>query len=114
MFDLSPLVIKLILSGVAVLIVGAAYFYVTGLQNKIEDLKTENTVLIDDNKELKETIDLSNQFQEIIVKVDAIGNEEREVNRKQRDKQLQQIDNSVREGQDKPVGPLLKEFFNAK
>lgn len=111
---LSPLMFKLIMSGVVALLVGAAYLYVTGLQNKVEQLETQNTILVDDNKELKGAITDMVRTQGIVEKVSKIGDEERKVSRKARDNQLKQIDTSVREGKDRPVGPLLKEFFNAQ
>lgn len=112
MLGLSALYIKLILSALVLSAVGGFCWYVLDLQSDKQKLLEQRTVLLDDNKELEQAIKDSNRQTIIVERVSEIGNAEREANRNIRDKQLNQIDNGVKQGKDRPVGPLLKDFFN--
>jgi predicted PurR-regulated permease PerM len=112
MFGLSRLYTALILSGLVLAIVGGGYWYVKSLQNKVTNLTEQNITLVDDNKELTKSIEETNRMNDIQNQVTNLGDEERSRNRQVRDNQLQGIDRNVRAGKDRPVGPLLKDFFN--
>lgn len=106
--------IKAALTLAVLLIVAGAYFYVDHLQGKVAGLQTENVELKDDNKELATTIEQQKQFDEVIVKLDELSQPQRVIIRNERDNDLKRIDEKVRAGQDRPVGPLLKDFLNGK
>lgn len=95
-------------------IVGGAYWYVTSLQHKVEKLSGENIVLKDDNRKLGDSLKDVEHQQQIIVQVDGIGEAERLKIRDTLNRQLKQIDDRKNAGDDKPVGPLLKDFLNGK
>lgn len=97
-----------------VALVGGAYWYVSHLQSQVKQLSSENTVLTQDNKNLTETVKDNEKQQEIIIKVDAIGETERSKNRDTLQRQRKSIDDSVNRGEDKPVGKLLKDFLNGE
>ena len=106
--------IKAALTLGVILLVAAAYFYVDHLQNKVEALNTQNIELKDDNQELQTTIEQQKQFDQVIIKLDELSSAQRTENRNVRDNDLKRIDEKVRAGQDKPVGPLLKDFLNGQ
>ena len=104
--------IKIALSLGVLALVAGGYWYVSSLQNKVQ-MQAEQIVLLDNsNKELQKTNEEMQKQLDTIQKVTDIGDSVREENRKVRDKQLQHIDDGVKQGKDRPVGPLLKEFFN--
>jgi uncharacterized membrane protein YgaE (UPF0421/DUF939 family) len=82
------------------------------LQHTVTQLTVDNTTLKHDNKALTDEIKAEQQMNENINKISKAGDEQREINKKHRDSQLKKIDDSVKAGKDRPVGPLLKEFFN--
>jgi hypothetical protein len=112
MFGLSSLYTKLILSAGVILLVGGLYLYVTGLQNKVESLKQEKLVLIEQNKALTLTIEDTNKQILLLEKISELGNAQREEDRKIKEGQLKNIDDNIKKGWDRPVGPLLKDFLN--
>jgi hypothetical protein len=114
MFGLSALYTKLLLSAGVILLVGAAYLYVTGLQNRVKRLNENNIVLTHENKALEETIKFNNEFGQKLDRVLELGNQQRNESREVKEKQLKGIDQKVKDGKDRPVGPLLKEFLNEK
>lgn len=108
----TGLQIKLVLSLLILLGVGGGYLYVKGLQHKVSSLNTQNIQLQTSNDELNATIKDTARTQDIIVKVTAAGDKVREENKKIHDEQLKKIDKDVRDGKDKPIGDLLRNFLN--
>jgi hypothetical protein len=109
---LSSLYLKLIASAVIIGLVAGAYFYVTGLQHKVESLSRDNATLQQSNDQLKGELTTQKQFQSIIEQVINSGDKVKEQNKTVRNNQLKKIDDSVRAGKDKAVGPLLRDFLN--
>jgi len=109
---LSGLYIKLIASAIVLAVVGGAYFYVTGLQHKVTQLTADNQTLANDNRSLKDTIEAERTMNDNITKVAQAGDKQREQNKKEYQTHLKNIDDKVKAGKDRPVGPLLQEFFN--
>lgn len=99
------------------LIVGAvygAYAYVTGLQKDNKELEAQNKQVIEMNETLTSSIEEIQRMQENRDAVGSVSNEIRTENRRVMEKRSTVIDDSVSAGQDREVGPLLKEFFNAQ
>lgn len=109
---LSGLYLKLLLSVGVLALVGGAYWYVSNLQNRVEKLSTQNTLLEQSNTTLTETIKEQEQQLATIEKVSAAGDTLRIEYRTIYQKQLKDIDDDIKGNKDRPVGPLLKEFFN--
>jgi predicted transcriptional regulator len=103
---------KLIASAMVLSIVAGAYFYVRHLNSEVNRLNNDNVTLVQSNTELKDTLKAQTKMQENIDKVSQAGDKQRVEFKKVRDKQLQQIDTGIRQGKDRAVGPILKEFFN--
>lgn len=112
MFGLSDIYVKLIASAVVLGLVAGAYFYVRHLNSTITTLNRDNATLEQSNDELKENLKAQAQLQTVIEKVSEAGDKQREQNKKVHQEQLHKIDENVKAGKDKAVGPLLKEFFN--
>jgi ABC-type siderophore export system fused ATPase/permease subunit len=112
MFGLSTIWTSLIGIGLVLALVAGNYFYIKSLQRKADKLNTQNIELKDDNKELTQTIEEQRRMYEIISVVSGMGDKEREQSRQIRDNQRKIIDDKVKEGKDRPVGPLLREFLN--
>jgi hypothetical protein len=108
----NSLYIKLIASAMVLAIVGGAWFYVHNLQSKVVTLTGENNTLRQSNKELGDNLKVQIETNNNINKVSNAGDKIREQNKIVRDNQLKGIDEKVKAGKDRPVGPLLKEFFN--
>ena len=109
---LSGLYIKLIASGIILAIVAGGYFYVTGLQKRNAALTGENVTLRQANSQLGETIKDQNKQITTMDKVIKAGDAAKEENRIVYRDRLINIDKGVKQGKDRPVGPLLKEFLN--
>lgn len=108
----SSIYAKILMSGIVVAIVASLYFYVTGLQSQVKALRVENQVLFQNNQNLSNEIKDYKFQHEILLKVNQAGDIIREQNRNNRTQKIDRIDRKVTEGKDRPVGPLLLEFFN--
>jgi predicted Holliday junction resolvase-like endonuclease len=89
------------------------YSYVRHLQHSVTTLKLEQQQLKDMNETLSTTIAESQRMQQVRDEVGSVSRGIREQNRVTQQKRETVIVTSVREGKDREVGPLLKEFFNA-
>jgi hypothetical protein len=108
----SSLYLKLIASGIVLALVAGAYFYVHSLQVQNRQLYSDNAALKVSVKQLNETITEEKKTQEVINKVNEVGNVVKEENKRVHREELKKIDDGVKAGKDRPVGPLLKEFLN--
>jgi regulator of replication initiation timing len=111
---LSGLYIKLIASAIVLAVVAGGYLYVRGLQTQVQQLYTDNSNLKISNKELKDSLAAEVQMNQNIAKISQAGDKQREINKQEYNQQIQKIDNKVKTGKDRKVGPLLEEFFNDK
>jgi septal ring factor EnvC (AmiA/AmiB activator) len=91
-----------------------AYSYVTDLQSDKEELQKEVIQITDMNNTLTETIAETERMQTIRDEVGGVSRDIREENKRIKDTRDRKVDNLVQSGQDREVGPLLKEFFNAE
>lgn len=111
---ISPLKLKVGVTLLVLVMVIGTYFYIKDLQHTIEVdslIKQEQQRTIDSYKEKQED---DKRLDEIVAKVDDISSKNREIYRKEYQAKTKSIDTKVNEGKDRPVGPLLKEFFNEK
>lgn len=108
----ASLYAKLIASAIILAIIGGGYWYVKNLQNRVTDLNRENATLSQSNEELKMTLLEQQKQQDNLNKVLKAGDVVKEQDRKEHREQLKKIDEQVKAGEDKPVGPLLRDFLN--
>lgn len=109
MFDIKLLAgLGLVFAGV----LGAAYLYVSSLNHKIENLTKQNTALVLDNQLKQEALDEQNRRAAVEGQITKEFDKKREEHKKDFQKKLDRIDKNVSQGKDRPVGPLLGDFFN--
>jgi cell division protein FtsB len=114
MFGLSSLYLKLAGFAVLVLAIGGGYWYVDNLRDTVEELKTDNRQLSEMNETLSESMAEIHRMQEVRDEVSSYSDEVKVHNQKVRDNRESNISEDITAGKDRPVGPLLKEFFNDK
>lgn len=98
----------------AVGILYGAYSYVTDLQQDKKELEAQNQQVIEMNETLTTSLEETQRMQENRDEVGSVSREIRTQNRNDMNKREGVINDSVGAGQDRQVGPLLKEFFNAQ
>lgn len=114
MFGLPSLYVKLGASALLVLAVFGGYKYVTGLQEKNQQLLTNQAQLEQMNETFANTIAEIERMKEVRDEVSEISHEIREKNTVIREQREIVINNSVEEGNDRQVGKVLNDFFNAE
>lgn len=90
------------------------YKYVDNLRDTVQELRTEKTQLQDMNETLSASIAETQRMAEVRDEVSIISKEIREKNIVIRESREEVINDSVAKGNDREVGPLLREFFNSK
>lgn len=112
MFGLATVKAKLIVAAIIVAIIGLSGFYIRSLHHSIDGLKKANVELNMTNKAQEDTIKETKRREDIVNQVTSLGDEERVKIKKVYETKIQKVEKYVQEGKDKPVGPLLNEFFN--
>lgn len=93
-------------------LLGVAYFYISSLNSTIDNLKKQNTSLVIDNKSKDEAIVELSRRAEVETEITKVFDKKRVENKKEYQKKVDKIDENVSQGKDRPVGPLLGDFFN--
>lgn len=113
MFNLSTLRAKIIIAAIVLSVLGGFGFYVKKLNDKKDTLQIEKVELTNKVKIANELIKETNRREEVVADVSTAMDVKREANERSYQKKVVHIDKVVQEGKDKPVGPLLNEFFNS-
>lgn len=109
---LAEIKYKLLGAAIIIALLVSAFFYVKHLNNTIDSLK-ENTVKMNTEiTSLKETNKEEDRRDSIVKEVTVIYEPLRKQVEADYQKKVIDIDNDVKEGKDRPVGPLLRDFFN--
>lgn len=95
-------------------IVAGSYFYMKNLEATVIELREENTNLQRDKQNLQANAREQQRVDNIVERVEVVVQPQREVIRERERRQNQQIDDSIRQGNDRNVGPLLRDFLNAR
>ena len=90
------------------------YRYVDNLRDTVLELRTEKTQLEDMNETLTDSIAELQRMSEVRDEISTISREIREKNIVIKESREEVINDSVAKGNDREVGPLLREFFNSK
>jgi predicted Holliday junction resolvase-like endonuclease len=114
MFGIPLLYLKLAGWAVLVLAIYGGYKYVDNLRDNNKELTEEKIQLEDMNDTLTTTLAESERMAKVRDEVSTISSEIRQNNVIVRENRETVINDSVTNGNDREVGPLLKEFFNAK
>lgn len=112
MLSLTTLKAKLIMAAIFVAMIGLTGFYIKTLHHSIDGLKKANVELSITNKASEATIQETKRREDIVDQVTHLGDEERVKIKTIYETKIQKVEKNVQEGKDKPVGPLLNEFFN--
>lgn len=88
------------------------FFYIQHLQDTNKILRAENSKLEIIVTEQKAAIDENNRRNDVVDNVTREVNKIRQQNLKLKDSKIKKIDESVTAGNDREVGPLLRDFFN--
>ena len=112
MLNLASFKIKAIIILVIVALCGGAFWYVRHLQSTVDSLKIEKVELKNQVASQKDTIEEDDRRDGIVDQVVKLGDGERQQITKVYQTKIQKVDNDVKEGKDRNVGPLLNEFFN--
>lgn len=107
---------KLIVGGILIAlvtsVVGGGFWYVHHLQHSVATLKVDNHDLTKDVANKTDTITEDQRRTSLADQIDTAYKAKRQANDATYQKKVANVDKSIQSGNDKPVGPLLKEFFN--
>jgi hypothetical protein len=112
MFGLTSIKSKLIIFGIILSIFGGAGLYVWHLNHQVDKLQTQKVELTTKLEGATATIDETSRREQVVDKVSAIVDSKRQENQRIYEKKVHKVDEDVTQGKDRPVGPLLTEFFN--
>jgi cell division protein YceG involved in septum cleavage len=114
MWNIATLKIKLIIAGILLAIMGAGGLFVWHLSSANNNLHTKVTQLDTAVKSGEDTIQEGTRRSSVIDEINKEGDAKRASLQIHYQTKINKIDKQVQEGKDKPVGPLLQEFFNDK
>lgn len=89
------------------------YSYVSNLREDNQELKRANEQVTNFNEALKEDLLEQHRMQEVRDEVSEVSQKIRNNNKNIKDNNSKVINESVVQGKDREVGPLLKDYFNA-
>lgn len=102
-----------LIAGAGLLIAALFLFsYVQHLRTSNHNLKRDNITLQQDIEKKDFVIEESQRRNKVVDSITVKVDQVREENKKQYDSKISKIDNEIRTGNDREVGPLLRNFFN--
>lgn len=105
--------LKLAAIGVGLITCVGLYFYISSLNNKVYEVTQEIGAVKVENKVKEEVIKETDRRVKINDKITEEFNLLEDENLKEAQQKELEIKEDVKQGKDRPVGPLLIEFFNS-